>query len=379
MELDTLLPTEIPGYGTPRLTSVLDRTHPEYNPVNVDIAGLTLAPKIEADAGFDSSPNGAGGASGLYDVNPSLLALDTELGLGAYVAGTYTTYPEAADQDLAGYTIAIGERVVLPRETLTFSAAAVAVQETSFALNTFSIEKPIRVLVKDVRGSDAIICGMATLTPQVSATNYRFGDIGSQDRTDYRQSLTTEITPGGPARFVTLLHATESIYRNSAFNADTYSALAGIADQSLGLWNIRLLAGAALRRPVTGGALTAPVLEASIGWMPGDLDSVQIDAAREIDDPDQESANGYTLTEADISIAHEYLRNVIFQASFKFSHATYFNTRLIESLYSANTAVDWHLNRALALNATYAFNDRQANFLNAANQHIFTLGVTWSP
>jgi len=33
----------------------------------------------------------------------------------------------------------------------------------------------------------------------------------------------------------------------------------------------------------------------------------------------------------------------------------------------------------VAISASYAFNDRQANFLNAANQHIFTVGVTWSP
>jgi hypothetical protein len=176
-----------------------------------------------------------------------------------------------------------------------------------------------------------------------------------------------------------LLHATESEYLEPAFSANTYSALAGIADETTDIWNIRLLAGAATRRAVTGSPVTAPVLEASINWMPGDLDSLKLDAAREIDDPDQESAAGYTLSETDISIAHEYLRNVILTASFEFSHAAYFNSPLVESLYNANAAIDWHLNRALGLSAAYAFNDRQANFLKAANQHVFTLGVTWSP
>lgn len=379
MELDTLLPTDIPGYGVPRAVNVLDRPHPDYVPADIDLGPVALDPRIDADAGYDTQPNGVGPGSGLFAFDPSIAVLDKILGLGAYVAGTYTDYPGASDQDLSGYTVALGEYAALPGETLSLAAAAVSARETSFGLNTVAITKPVGVAVKYVQGSDAVVCGMATLTPEISVTSYRFAGYSSQDRTDYRQSLTGEFTPGGPARFVTTLHATESVYQDREFNADTYSALAGIADEATGIWNIRLLAGAATRRPVTGDSVTAPVLEASISWMPGDLDSLQLDAAREIDDPDQESADGYTLTETDISIAHEYLRNVILTASFKFSHAAYFDSPLLESLYSANAGIEWHLDRAMAVDASYAFNDRQANFLKAANQHIFTLGVTWSP
>lgn len=379
MELDSLLPTDIPGYGIARGVSVLDRSHPEYTPVDIDLGGITIDPKIEADGGYDSEPNGVGAGSAVFDFNPSITALDAALGLGAYLAGTATAYPAAAGQNLSGYTAALGERAELPRETLSLGVAAVAAQETSFGLNTITISKPVSAQVRQVRGNDAIVCGMVTLTPELSMTDYRFSGEDSQNRTDYRQALTGEFTPGGPARFVTLLHATESRYQNPRFNATTLSALAGVADAATGIWNIRLLAGAATRRSAAGGSLIAPVLEASISWMPTDLDSVKLDAAREIDDPDQESAAGYTLTQTDISIAHEYLRNVILTASFAFSHAAYFNTPQAESLYAGNAAVNWHLNRALALNASYAFSDRQSNFLKAANQHIFTLGVTWSP
>jgi hypothetical protein len=379
MELDSLLPTDIPGYGVARGVSVLDRSHPEYAPVDIDLGGTSVDPKIVADAGYDSEPNGAAPGSASFDFNPSLTALDAALGLGAYLAGTATAYPEAAGQNLSGYTAALGERALLPRETLSLGVAAVAAKETSFGLNSIAISKPINARVRQVRGNDAIICGMVTLTPALSVTEYGFSGEDRQNRTDYRQALTSEFTPGGPARFVTLLHATESAYQNPLFNATTLSALAGVADDATGIWNLRLLAGAATRRPATGGSLTAPVLEASISWMPTDLDSLKLDAAREIDDPDQESAAGYTLTQTNISIAHEYLRNVILTASFAFSHAAYFGTPQVESLYAADAAVNWHLNRALAVNASYAFNDRQSNFLKAANQHIFTLGVTWSP
>jgi hypothetical protein len=379
LELDTLLPTDVPGYGTAQGVSILSRVHPDYSSLDINIGGLSFEPSINAGGGYDSSPNGAANGSGTLSLIPSILAQDTQLGLGAYIAGNFLNYPSAPTQNTAGYTIALGERAVLPRETITLAAAMLSTQETAFGLDTVTLSQPVTVTVKDLRGSDKIILGMLTLTPQFSASEYGFEDFSSQDRTDYRQSLNADFAEGGPERFVALLHATESQYRQSALNANSYEALAGIADDAPGLWQIRLLAGAATRQAVIGKPITAPVLEASVSWMPGDLDSLSLSLAREIDDPDQVTAAGYTLTQADFTLAHEYLRNVIFTYSAEVSKAVYFDQPLVETLFNTQAAVNWHLNRALALNATYAFNDRQANFLSAVNEHIITLGMTWTP
>jgi hypothetical protein len=233
--------------------------------------------------------------------------------------------------------------------------------------------------VKDFHGSDKMALGMLTLTPELSASHYAFQGYPSQDRTDYRQSLTAEFTSGGPARLVTLLQATESQYQQKLYNANTYGALAGIADEATGLWQIRLLAGVASRQPAVGKGKTQPVLEASSSWMPTEIDSVSLDLAREIDDPEQESAEGYTLSEAGISFAHEYLRNVIITGSGNVSRAAYFDSSLMETLVNVLLSANWHLNRALSVNANYAFNNRQANELAAANENIITMGVTWTP
>jgi hypothetical protein len=383
MELDTLLPSEMPGYGLPRALGVAARPLPGYEPIGVNLGDISLNPQLDVTGGYDSSPNGLAQGSPIFEVQPSLIGLDKELGLGGYVSGVYANYPSNTAQNLSGYTVALGEEAVLPREKLTLGAVALATQETGFDMNTIGITKPISVAIRDIRASDAVSLGTLTLTPRVSITHYSFDDhengFGNQDRTDYREAVTAEFGSGGPARFVMLLHATESLYRLRMFNANTYSALAGSADETTGLLNIRLLAGGAAREPGIGPSVTAPVLEASVDWMPTALDSLTLEAAREIDNPDQESANGYTLTETKLSLAHEYLRNVILTASFDFSHAAYFNTPLIESLYSAAASADWHLNRALAVNARYSFNDRQANYLRAANQHLVTLSFTWTP
>lgn len=34
---------------------------------------------------------------------------------------------------------------------------------------------------------------------------------------------------------------------------------------------------------------------------------------------------------------------------------------------------------ALALTGRYGFNDRQSNLLGAANEHVLTFGLSWTP
>jgi hypothetical protein len=379
LELDSLLPVNVPGYGTAERVSILGRVDPEYQPSDFNYGTVSFSPSMNGGVGYDSNPNGISAGSSTFNLNPSLIADDTQLGFGAYIAGTFSTYPEVTAQNTSGYTVALGQRVLLPRETLTFALASLSTQVTGFGFNSISFSSPVATTVQDVRGSDKILLGMLTLTPEFSVTHYAFEGYASQDRTDYRQAVTGEFSTGGPARFVALVQATEAQYPQNIFNANTYGALAGIADEATALWQIRLLAGAASRQPAVGKAITQPVLEASLSWMPTEIDSLSLDLSREIDDPEQESAEGYTVSEANISFAHEYLRNVTITGSAKAGRAVYFDSSLIETLVNVLISANWHLNRALSVNATYAFNDRQANELAAANENIITMGVTWTP
>jgi hypothetical protein len=139
------------------------------------------------------------------------------------------------------------------------------------------------------------------------------------------------------------------------------------------------LAGWSRRAPAFGEAIAAPVLEEEFDWSPGDLDEIRIDAAREIDDPDQISAAPYTLSAIKLSLVHAGLRNVIFNLSAQAENAAYLQTNLNETLFDTDAVVTWRIDPALALKAAYAFHDRQANFLRAANEHVLTFGVTWTP
>jgi hypothetical protein len=379
LELDTLLPSGIPGFGAAPGVSILTRLHPDYRSFGINLGGVTISPKLAAGIGYDSAPNGTASGSTFATLTPSLAITDLTAGFGAYFATDAEQVFAAPAQNTSGYTVALGERAEYATDVFTAAIARLRAQETGFALNTVSLAKPQSITATEFTLSDKHDCGLFTVTPEVSAAWARLPAEPAASSTDFRQGLTFETAAGGATRFVTDLHATETRFRAGSANANTYEALFGVAGDAPGLWTLRLLGGVATRQPAVGNYLISPVLEASLDWMPTTLDSLNFTLARELDDPERISAAGYTLTQAKISIAHEYLPNVIINASFSATHAAYFQTPLTESLFSTDAAITWRLNRQLTVNADYAFNDRQANFLGAANEHVITCNFIWTP
>ncbi|GLR66270.1 hypothetical protein GCM10010909_09500 [Acidocella aquatica] len=376
-ELDAVLPAAIAGYGTPfAVTAEHKPPRPEFS--GFEVNGLSIAPALALGAGYDSAPNAAA-ASSRFTAAPSLLLADPLLGLGVFATVNTALYPGNRAQDTSGFTLGAGERAVLARETITISAVYERAQETGFTLGTIAAARPLGFTVRDFRARDEISLGMFTLTPDASATAYSFPSPGAQNRRDTREGLTTAYLPPGPLQFLLRLHATQSVYETPAFNAATYQLLAGLVDTASGLWSFSALGGVAQRQPRFGPALTAPVLELALDWMPGDLDKLRLTLAREIDDPDEVSAAPYTLSEAKLSLSHEYMRNVTINLTAKAASAAYLHSFRRESLFTADAETSWRLGPELALDADYAFNDRQANYLPAANEHVVTFGMTWTP
>jgi hypothetical protein len=300
------------------------------------------------------------------------------LGFGAYAASSATLYPQNRAQDVQNFGLGAGEKAVLPGETITLAGAAVGAQETGFALDTVAITRPVGFSVMQFRVSDAITAGMFTVTPGAEINEIRFPDVAAQNRTDRREFLKVTDDSGGPLSAAGAVHATQSAYRDQNFNADTLAAEAGVDWHQNGLWNVQALAGVAQRRARFGGNVTAPVLELAADWIPTGLDTLRFSLAREIDDPDQVSAEPYTLTSIKISWQHEILRNLQLNGAVEAQNAAFLHDPLRETLVTGDVQASWQVNPALALTASYHFNDRQANFLRAANEHVFVLGGTWT-
>jgi len=384
MELDTLLPAGIPGLGAAAPLSVIGKVPGQDRPVPIQYGGFTFMPEFLAGFGYDSAPSGSAAGTETFGFEPSVIVADAPAGFGAYFAGNSQILPAESSQDTAGYTAALGEAAVFPRETISLAGGIARTAQTGFGLNTLGLTKPEAFTVGGVNLSDKILAGMFTIKPAFSVTAAKFDSLPAENVTQLRGQAGLDYAPGGPLQVVMLFQATQSSYRDLSFNAQSYAALAGIDEDATGLWEFRVLAGAAWRvaaadAPANAGARAAPVLEAAATWRPTELDEVSADAVREIDDPEQIGPAGYTLTEGDLSYTHEMGGDIDVTGSFKASNAAYFGTALKEDLYNAGFTVAWHINADFALNLSYAFNDRQANFLRAANEHIVSFNAVFTP
>jgi hypothetical protein len=379
MELDTLIPPGSLGLGTPAPLTIIGAAQAADAPVPIQFGGFTLAPSLTAGFGYDTAPSAGADGSALFSIQPHLVAADPYLGFGAYLAANAQYLPSQPDQNISGYTVALGEAAVLPDQKLTIAAGYARAATTNFSLTAINPGKPLAYTVAGITAGDRIAAGMFTIAPEISYAAIRFDRSNALDFSQTRERTEIGYQPGGPIRLVTLFEATQSANHLPALNGASDTLLAGLDEDATGLWEFRLLAGAAWRLPAQGRPLTAPVLEAGAIWAPTELTRITADLLREVDDPDQLTPAGYTLTQADLSIIEEASRDTDISAGLAASHAGYFQGGLNQDLFTADAGITWHLNRGLALSAAYAFADRQANFARAANQHVFSLNAVWTP
>ena len=375
--LNELLPGVVPGYAAPS-SWLAARRETAPGATGWWLGGLDLAPGLAARTGYDSAPNGSA-ASSVLGVTPSLVLADPLAGFGAYAEADATAYPQNSAQNVTSAALAAGERVELPRETFTLSGAFLKSAETGFALNSFVIARPAAFTLKDIRARDDIAAGRLTISPRLSASFYNFPGLAAQNRRDLRASLRLHYDNGAPLSYVTEFRASRGTGTDVIQDADDYAAMAGLQDKADGLWTVSALAGGAWRLPRVGRGLTAPVMEARVDWSPDRLDEIWLNLAREIDDPDRLSATPYTLTEAKITFLRTGLRDLTLKATADASNAAYLHTQLRETLLSGSAEVTWQMDPSLALSGRYLFNDRQSNQLGAANEHVVTLGMSWTP
>ena len=98
--------------------------------------------------------------------------------------------------------------------------------------------------------------------------------------------------------------------------------------------------------------------------------------SREIEDAAQEGVAGYIYSRARLVVDHEYLRNVLLQASASVQRADFLTGGGHTSGFSLGGGATWLINRHLRLSATYDFTDqRGSNSLTAPTTGNYTRSI----
>ena len=183
------------------------------------------------------------------------------------------------------------------------------------------------------------------------------------------QAATTARYELAPQRnLVVVISALDSHYTEPQLGQPTrdstgYQALVGIADDADAVWRYHVLVGWELRDFAASQYQShqAPIAEAALIWSPSGLTTVTTTLTRSIEDAAQEGIAGYTYTRARLTVDHEYLRNVLLQASTGLQHADFLQGGGQDTAFLFGVSATWLINRHMRLAATYDFTDQRGS------------------
>ncbi len=377
--LDTYFPEGVPGYDTARGVTVLTRIRPLYDPPGISAGGWTFHPAWEEGGGYNTNVLGSTHPAGSWGITtrPSLLVSSNASrdSLAAYAGMDDIRTPNLPAQGQTNWTASLGGGMDIGRDRLTLAAAHLSLHQARTEIDAIASDTPVAYQVNDLRTSYSIGLVRASITPDLSFSQYRYDAttiLGAPSPQGYRNrdigrggiTYRYELAPGRNLVFVG--RATQTTYTqpqagSPSRNSTGYELLAGIDDDYDGVWRARLLLGWEIRDFAAAQYAThsAPIAEAGLIWTPNGLTTVTATLTQSIEDAAQEGTAGYTYTTAKLRLDHEYLRNVLLHASAGAQRAVFTQGGGTQNGVTLGAGITWLMNRNLRLSADYAFNAQQ--------------------
>ena len=395
--LTSLFPEGVPGYGADQGVTVQSRARPLFDPLGIRAGTLMFRPLLSESVGYDSnifagsSPRGAW----LIGTHPSILiGTDTSAGAAALsVSADDTSYPSEPSQNRTDGAVFLGGTFNIGRDKLTLGGGYLSRHEDRSALDALPSDRPVAFTVENLRAAYAADLGRFTLTPLLELNRWRFEDTtilgvpvseSARDRTTLQTGMTLRYAWMSGRDLLLVSRVLETRYDHPAAgvpsnNSTSWQTLIGLDYDDDTVWRYRLLGGVEYRQAASPAiaSQTAGIAEAGIIWSPSGLTTLHATAARGIEDAAQSGLSSYTYTSAQLTVDHEYFRNVLLNASATVRQATFNQTGGQQFGIGFGAGATWLIDRDLRLSLTYDFSDvRNARLPVGTVAGDYTRGVT---
>jgi hypothetical protein len=268
--------------------------------------------------------------------------------------------------------VSAGGRLDVGEDKLTLAAAHLSQHEDRAALDSIASDRPIAFQIDDLRASYLTTSGPWSIEPSLQVTNWTYDNttiLGIPASQAYRDRV---VVQGGVTVHYELAQLRSLVFVARAINqqythtpsgqaspdSTSYQMLVGLDYDDDSVWRWRLLIGGEARQftsPLNRPQNTL-IAEAGVGWSPSGMTSVSATISRETGDAEQEGVSGLIYTSARLTIDHEYLRNLLFHASFALQNAAFFQGGH-QSGTSVDVGITWVLNRSARLSFSYDQSD----------------------
>jgi len=380
--LSDYFPAGVPGYGTAPGVTVASRARPEFDPPGVRAGSFLLQPSLEQGFGYDDNVLGSDvvrRGSAYIGTHPSLLVNSdwSRDSLAGFLGADDLRYLDQPRQSETNWTASLGGALSVGRDQLTVAAAHFSLHQPRTDLDALPSDEPVAYQVNDLRAGYTIGLGRLSIMPGLAFSTYRYdpttirGLPASQayrDRNVLQGSVTTryELSPQRNLLLVTRVlgeNYTAPQSGQPTRNSTGYQVLVGFGDDADSVWRYRVLFGWEMRafRASEFSTHQAPIAELALIWSPSGMTTLTATVTRSIEDAAQEGIAGYTYSRARVVIDHEYLRNVLLQASASVQYANYLPAGGHAGSLSLGGGATWLINRHMRLSATYDFTDQHGS------------------
>lgn len=392
--LSTYFPTGVPGYGSAPGVTVASRARPEFDP-GVRIDSFVLHPQLNEGLGYDDNVFGGASKRGSWIVgtHPSLLVNSdwSRDSLGGFLDVDDRRYLDQPRQSRTDWTASLGGSMWIGRDQLTIAVAHFGLHQPRTDLDALPTDAPVAYRVDDVRAGYTIALNRISITPSVAFSAYRYDNTSIlgvptsqayRDRNVVQGAIITrfELTSQRNLLLVTRAFGVNYVAPQSGTptrNSNGYQVLVGLEDDADAVWRYRVLVGweARVFHAAQYQAHQAPIAEAAIIWSPSGMTTMTATLARSIEDAAQEGIAGYTHTSAKLVVDHEYLRNVLLQASAGVQHADFLQGGGQANAVLLGVGATWLMNRNMRLSATYDFTDQRGSHPTTLSTGNYTRSV----
>lgn len=398
LPLDSYFPQGVPGDVDEPGVTVRSRLRSDYDAPGIQAGPFIIRPMLDETLGYDDNIVGGenGQGSTLIESNASASANTNfsrdNLGVTANVDDF--RYPDRPRQSHTDYSGSVGGEVDIGRDALDLSASHLSGNQEPYdlgATGAFNVQlaKPLSFTDDDIRISYTTTAGRFTFVPNVDYQLLRlahgdFSGVASDLESFYDQSLRDRnVLQGGVvARYelqpqrqvVVVLNGSDNHYiRTGGQDSRNFTVLAGLDYLLSGSLTARALIGFQERSYSSAqySSQGEPIAEADLIWTPTGLTTVTARYSRTMEDATADTFTGYVYDRVSLVVDHEYLRNVLLQASVRYEHADYLDSEQTQAIYTGGVGVTWLLNRHLQLALSEEFSDHE----NSGMGQSFTRNV----
>jgi len=375
--LGRYFPANIPAYQDWGISASTPQSGDDNSAQGILAGSFVISPNITESLGYNSNPFAAPVSRGTAESDTSgAVSINSNWARNAVNAAftvermQYLSFPA---QSVTNWTASAGSVIDYADDEIDIGYSHIEGVTLPTDIGSFGLQQPVIDQVDDLRFSDTIGPGPLILVPALVGQIYTFNTVGGgqsmvgQDlfnRDEISGSITAGYAFSGGHNIIVVVNDKQVGYTSGQLpqrpaDYNDVSILAGIEYQQSALWAYRALVGYEVAHSTSSGAergtISAPAAELDIIWKPTVWTTLTGKISQSIENEPVGASQALTLTQTGLTLDHSLRRDLSFEASLEYDHATLRTGGMNQASFGAGAQANWTISRNWMLSLRYEF------------------------